>query len=214
MKVSVDMQILKRAVSEIKPAMGQAKNDLTVLLTFFEVKDNRVHLFVTDKEMFACTHFEALTSEGEGNFSMLSAKLLKLVSEVDIETLSFDVDVENICVEAGYLTVNFDNFDSKMMNLRDQLLSDCTTQSEDVERLAFLNALMCNKTCIPQNDLRPDMGHVEIRGGRILSSDGSKVMVTECESLFSDTFSLKIPSTSVVGVVEVLKAADQATAII
>jgi len=206
MKFSVDMTLLRSAVKQLKPAMGTAKSDLVVLLTMFEVENDILRLFVTDKEMFAITEISLLSSQVNGRFSMLSSKLLGLVSEVKTEIVNFSVDEENVCVEAGFLNVNFDSYDSdKLQVLRDQLLSDGHAMKASLDRAQVVGALLCSKTCATATDLRPELGHLEVRNGKILSSDGSKIMVVTAQNLFDEGLVFKIPTTSLNAVVDILK---------
>jgi len=199
MQFMMEMTDLRKHVNFVRNGLGSQKTDLPTLLMKFQTGERKVDLFTANKEMFARTT-TGLTWDDEnpgeqGNFSVLGERMERLISQVDVEKVYFKADKENLEVRAGHLTVNFELYDGASLRTIESGLSDDMNGLEGtaVSRSAFVEALTCARACTTVSAVRPDVTHVELRNGRMLSSDGRKVMVYSHDG-FVDGLQFKCPA--------------------
>lgn len=202
-----DMKDLRRAVNYVRNALGTSKTDLSVMIVRMELKGTALSLFAFDKEVFAKhTITVRNTGGGDGPFAIMGNKLEKLVSAVDSETVSMDVDAENVEVRAGFLVVNFELYDEAQLRTAEtQLVAEhASLQGASLSKFALEEGLVCAKSCTTSNSVRPDVTHAEIRGGRLLSSDGRKIMIYMHRAI-PEGVKLKVPAVAMNGMIGILK---------
>jgi len=213
-KFNVEMSELRRKINFVRNGLGNSKTDLPVILMRFEVAGNKATIFTASKEMFCRTEMKITKEEDstEGSFTVLGSKMEKLISQVEVEQVAFKADGENIEAQAGFLTVNFELFDGASLNTVEQGVQDhLTGEGLVADRLALEEALACAKTCTVMNSIRPDVTHVELRGGRMLSSDGRKIMIYSHDG-FPKELKLKCPATTVNSLLTAVKNIDSQSA--
>lgn len=197
-KFSVDMNELRRKVNFVRNGLGSSKTDLPVMLIRCNVTGRKMTLFAANKEMFCRTEVK-INRESEdapdGSFSVLGQKLVNLINTIEMEQASFEADQENLKVNAGFLTVNLVLYDGAQLKQIEQGVAEhLTTEGNAVDRPAFEEALSCAKSCTTMNSIRPEVNHVEMRKGRVLSSDGRKIMIYSYDG-FNDALTFKVPAT-------------------
>jgi len=213
-KFSVEMTELRKKVNFVRNGLGVSKTDLPVLLMRFEIAGSKATLFTASKEMFCRCEMKITPDEdsAEGSFTVLGAKMEKLISQVEVEMISFKADAENLETQAGFLTVNFELFDGASLNTVDQGVQDhITAEGLTVDRAALEEALACAKTCTVQSSIRPDVTHIELRDGRMLSSDGRKIMIYSHDG-FPAEQKLKCPATNIGSLLIAVKNIDSQNA--
>jgi len=194
---AVEIEKLRQHVAFAKAGLGASKIDIPVQLFRFETEGNKLHIFAANKEMFAKTIMSIIRedeSDVDGSFAVMGLKVDKLLQQVDSETMSFSADNENLELKAGFLTVNFELFDGSVLRTAETGLTD----HFEVEGLAMSTsileeALVCARACTTISSVRPDVMHVELRKGKMLSSDGRKVMIYASPNLLPE-LTLKVPS--------------------
>lgn len=207
---NVEMSELRRKINFVRNGLGSSRTDLPVMLMRFDVAGNKVTLFAASKEMFCRCEMKIAREEdaADGAFTVLGGKMEKLISQVEVEQVSFKADAENLETQAGFLTVNFELFDGASLNTVEQGVQDhLKEEGLVVDRLAFEEGLACAKTCTVQNSIRPDVTHVELREGRMLSSDGRKIMIYSHDG-FPKEVSLKCPATNINSLLTAVKNID------
>jgi len=213
-KFSVEMTELRKKVNFVRNGLGVSKTDLPVLLMRFEIAGSKATLFTASKEMFCRCEMKITPEEdsSEGSFTVLGSKMEKLISQVEVEMVSFKADAENLETQAGFLTVNFELFDGASLNTVDQGVQDhLKAEGLTVDRTALEEALACAKTCTVQSSIRPDVTHVELRDGRMLSSDGRKIMIYSHDG-FPPEQKLKCPATNINALLIAVKNIDSQNA--
>ena len=209
-KFSVEMSELRRKVNFVRNGLGSSKTDLPVILMRFEVAGNKATLFTASKEMFCRTEMKINREEdsAEGSFTVLGNKMERLISQVEVEMVSFKSDAENLETQAGFLTVNFELFDGASLNTVEQGVQDhLKGEGLVADRAALEEALACAKTCTVMNSIRPDVTHVELRDGRMLSSDGRKIMIYSHDG-FPKELKLKCPAVTINSLLTAVKNID------
>lgn len=205
-----DLKELARCVNYVQNALGNSKTDLTVMTLRMEVKGDKCRIFGFDKEIFARVDMPiSKKSEKEGAFAVLGDKMKKLIQTVNSEQVTFSVDGENMEVVAGFLTVNFDLFDEASLRMvQSQLETEAPKLTYvEVPRAGLEEGLACAKSCSTSDGMRPDVNHAELRGARILSSDGRKIMLYVHKQMPAEA-SLKVPAAALQGVVGILNKMD------
>lgn len=208
-KFVVEMAELRKKVNFVRNGLGAGKTDLAVLLMRFEVTGAKVIIFAANKEMFCRTEMKVVRSTTEeaenGSFAVLGFKVERLIAQVEAEQATFIADGESLEVQAGFLTVNFETYDGAVLKTVENGVRDhLTAEGLVVDRGAFEEALSCAKSCTTLNSIRPDVTHVELRNGRMLSSDGRKIMVYTHDG-FPPAVSFKCPATMLAAVVTAVK---------
>lgn len=209
-KFNVEMSELRRKINFVRNGLGSSKTDLPVILMRFEIAGNKATIFAASKEMFCRTEMKITKEEDstEGSFTVLGGKMEKLISQVEVEQVAFKADAENIEAQAGFLTVNFELFDGASLNTVEQGVQDhLTAEGLVADRTALEEALACAKTCTVMNSIRPDVTHIELREGRMLSSDGRKIMIYSHDG-FPKELKLKCPATTVNSLLTAVKNID------
>lgn len=208
-KFQVEMAEFKNKVNFVRNGLGPSKTDLQTQLIRIEIGGKKGVMFAANKEMFCRTEFKITRPEdgAEGSFAVLGNRLEKLIAQIETEIVTFRVDAENAEVQAGFLTVNFETYDGAPMKtiehgVHQHLLSEGLVAPRDT----LEEALICAKSCTTTNSIRPDVTHVELRGGRVLSSDGRKIMVYTHEG-FDPSLNLKVPATCLDKVISAIKQA-------
>lgn len=201
---SVEMVELRKHINFVRAGLGSSKTDLPVLLMRFDVTGNKVAVFVASKEMFCRTEMKVI-GERDGSFAVLGAKVERLISQVEAESVTFRADGENLEVRAGFLTVNFELYDGAVLKTIEQgLVEHLTAEGTAISRSAFEEALVCGRSCTTMNSIRPDVNHVEMRGGSMLSSDGRKILIYQHDG-FADTLNFKAPASILNNLVTAVK---------
>lgn len=209
----VEMGELRKAVNFVRNGLGNSKTDLGVMLFRLAVEGQKATLFASDKEIFVRGGFPVKNpvSQADGSFAVMGAKLEKLISQVDVELVKFSYDLENIEVTAGFLTVNFETYDdTNLKAIEMALVADAASKVKEslaVPRAALEEGLVCAKSCTTSNSIRPEVTHAEIRSGRLLSSDGRKIMMLSHDS-FPKELKFKVPSVVLNSAIGAVKNAD------
>lgn len=209
-KFTIEMSELKKHINFVRNGLGSSKTDLPVMLLRFEVKDSKVVAFAASKEMFCRTEMRMVKGAliEMGVFTILGVKIERLIAQVEAEQVIFSADQENLEVKAGFLTVNFELFDGAVLQTMDQSLVEHLTESGlTIPRSFFEEGLVCGKFCTTINSIRPDVNHVEMRKGRILSSDGRKVLIYQ-HSGFPEQVGFKVPASCITNVIGAVKNID------
>lgn len=200
----VEMEDLKRHVGFQKQAV--TKMDLGTSLVRFELKSGSAELFSSDREIALWSELKFL-GELEGptrSFAIQSSKLEKLVSQVEAETAAFIVDDEGVEIQVGLLTVSLEILDASVLGaIKKGVEKDLRGEGKPLTKELLEEALVCAKACSTDQAVKPDITHVELRAGRVLFSDGRKIMMYEAP--FDPTASLKVPSTSLAATAQALK---------
>lgn len=208
---AIEMSALKTIVNYVRNGLGSSKTDLGVMLFRVAVVGQGLTMFASDKEVFVLGEAAIKNPQNtEGSFAILGNKLEKLISQVDAEIVRFSVDNENVEVNAGFLTVNFEVYDDTALRATQRLIMEEASMlldaSKGVPRSALEEGLACAKTCTTVNSLRPELTHSEIRDGRMLSSDGRKIMVLTHDGFPKDLI-FKCPSVALNSVIGAVKNA-------
>jgi len=208
---TVELKELQKCVNYVRNALGNSKTDLAVMVMRVEVKGDTCTLFAFDKEVFArvVMPIKKAVDSKEGAFAVMGAKMEKLITTVNSENVAVSVDGENMEVVAGYLTVNFELYDEALLRMVQTQLEGEAPGLTYVEapRLALEEGLSCAKSCTTSDSVRPDVNHAELRGGRILSSDGRKIMVYVHKTM-PEGANLKVPAPALAGIIGALKNID------
>lgn len=210
--LAVEMNELRRKVNFVRHGLGASKTDLGVMLIRAVIAGTKMILFAANKENFARTEVKISRPDaeeaGDGTFALMGAKLERLISQVDAEQVQFKADTENLEVQAGFLTVNFELFDGAILRTVEAGLAEhLTMDGLALDREAFEEALSCAKSCSTTTSVRPDVTHAELRKGRLLSSDGRKIMIYSHQS-FPEEATFKCPATALPSIIGCLKNAD------
>lgn len=207
----LDMADLRQKVNFTRNGLGAARTDLATQLVRMDVNAAKVVLFAANREMtcraeMRCTALDE-KELGAGAFSVMGNKLEKLIGQ-ETEKVSFSVDAENAEVKAGFLTVNFETFDGASLKTIEQAnAAALTTEGLTVPRAVLEEALQCARSCTTNNAIRPEVTHVELRGGRMLSSDGRKIMIYTHDAFPAD-MALKVPASALNDVLSAVKNID------
>lgn len=212
LEFAVEMGELRKAVNFARNGLGNSKTDLGVMLFRFTIDGKSASLFASDKEVFVRGSFPIKNPEMEkGSFAVLGSKLEKLITQVDAEIARFSVDSENIEVNAGFLTVNFEAYDDTHLKAMELSIIEeakgLVKGSLPIPRAALEEGMICAKSCTTVNSIRPDLTHAEIRGGRLLSSDGRKILILTHDSFHKD-LTFKIPAVALNSAIGAVKNAD------
>ena len=211
MKLTVEMSDLKKHVNYVRNGLGASKTDLPTMLIRWRVKGNTAVMFAAGKEMWCRTKFPVQRPEGEdeeGSFAVLGSRMTNLINQIETEQITMEIDPENVQIQAGYLTVNFETFDDAALKSIEQgIMEHAKMEGLVIERGAFEEALSCARACTTTNSIRPNVTHVEIRGGRMLSSDGRKIMIYSNDG-FPEALHLKVPSTTLADLLAAVKNID------
>lgn len=209
-KFTADLAGLKRAVNFVRNGLGSSKTDLPVMLVRCNVTGGKLTMFAANKEMFARTELRITREDDEepadGSFAVLGAKLVNLINATETERVSFDADPENLKVNAGFLTVNLVLYDGASLKQAENAVSEhLMKDGEIVDRSSFEEALSCAKACTTINSIRPDVTHVELRKGKVLSSDGRKIMIYTPQSEAFGKAAFKCPAGTLNSLVSAIK---------
>lgn len=206
----VEMAEMRKAVNFTRNALGNSKTDLGVMLIRVSGDGQFLRLFATDKEIYAVSAIKTVGPGSTGSFAVMGNKLEKLVSQVDAENVIFNVDKENCEVKAGFLTVNFEVYDDSQLAVVQKGLGAEAPDGEEalaVLKGALEEALVCAKSCTTANSIRPDVNHAEFREGRLLSSDGRKIMVY-VHNAVPVGMHFKVPAVALNGIIGCVKNAE------
>lgn len=208
--LTVESQELRKKVNFVRTALGNSKTDLAIILMRCEVKGNKATLFAASKELFAKASFRVGRNEGDedGSFTLLGSKLVDLTSRTEAEKITLTWDKENLEAVAGYLTVNFELYDDVTIRTTENAVTPMLeTKGSAVPKDALEEALVCARSCTTATAVRPDVTHAELRNGRMLSSDGRKIMIYTHDAFTTDQ-NLKVPASILSSVVTAVKNAD------
>jgi hypothetical protein len=204
---TVEMADLKTHINFVRNGLGNSKTDLPVMLLRFEVTGSKAVIFASEKEMFTRTEMKVMRPDVpvDGAFAVLGSKLEKLIAQVAAEKVEFTAGAENLECKAGFLTVNFELFDGAPVKTMEQgVLEHLTLSGLTLPKAGLLEALTTAKSCSTENSIRPEVNHVELRTGKVLSSDGRKIMVYD-HSGFNQQVTFKLPATTLSAVIDALK---------
>lgn len=208
-KFSVEMTEFRKHINFVRNGLGASKTDLPVMMLRFDVRGPKLTMFAANKEVFTRTELRVLRpaeDDPDGTFGVIGAKIERLIAQVEVERLEFTSDgAENLEIRAGFLTVNFELYDSSPLKTIDVGVAEHLDQEGlTVLRDSLEEALACGKSCCIINATKPDLNHVEIRDGRCLSSDGRKIMIYQNDS-FPEGLALKVPTTALPDVLNLVK---------
>jgi len=209
----VEMDELRKKINFVRNGLGTNKSDLPSMLLRFDVVGSKATVFAANKEMWCRTVLNIsrpIVGDGEpgpddGSFALLGERIEKLIGQVEAEQVSFDCDGESVEAQAGFLTVNFETYDGTPVKTVEQgVEAHLKEEGLAVDRSALEESLTCARACTTINSVRPDVTHVELRDGRMLSSDGRKIMVYSHDG-FPQEMKIKCPSSVLTSVVTAVK---------
>lgn len=217
-KFSCEMVEFKKHANFVKNGTGSAKTDMAALLIKFELKGDKLSMFSADKEKFCRTEMRVHRHQDsdDGDYAVMGQKIEKLIAQVESEQISFTADEENLEVQTGFLVVNFETYDTAVLRTAEDAITNvdmAQLSSWSMPREILDEALSCAKSCTTSNTLRPDIAHVEVRGGKVLSSDGRKVMLYSSKDI-PEKMSLKVPSGVLADVTGAVKHIDSDTVLV
>lgn len=204
---TIEMGELKSKINFVRNGLGTSKTDLSVQMMRFDVKPTKVSVFTMSNEAYCLCTMKRLPGEddSEGSFTVHGNKIEKLISQVEAETVSFKADSENLECKAGHLTVNFELYDGTGLRTMEQSMQEQRARDGgSIDRAALEEALSCGKSCTTADSIRPDVTHVELREGRVLSSDGRKILIYTHDA-FDQALKLKVPSSVITPVLSAVK---------
>jgi len=207
LQFSAETAVLRRHVAFLKNGLGASKTDIPVMIFRCDLNGPRMTMFASNKEMFTRTEVKVENPTGaSGVFSLMGMKLDKLLTQIEAETVSFDVDDENCQIQAAFLTINFETYDgSTLGTIEKGLFEHLSLEGISMPKASFEEALECARACTTTSSIRPDVTHVEFRGGQCLSSDGRKIMIYS-NTNFDKDVTFKVPATSLADVLSSVKA--------
>jgi len=207
---TMEMAELKKKINFVRNGLGMSKTDLPVMLIRMELT-NSLRMFTFNKEMFCQTEAKVLTiekSDGPTQFAVMGNKLEKLISQVEAEVITFNVDDENMEIKAGFLTVNFELYDGSVLaTVQNSIADEVKVEGIAIPMWALSEGLSCAKSCQTITSIRPDITHVEIRNSKILSSDGRKIMIYHADAI-PEKLHMKIPGSVLSDTVSASKNVD------
>lgn len=206
---TVEMSDLRKHIGFVRNALGNSRSDLPVLMMRFEIMGQKAVIFTANKEIFCRTEMKVTRPEGDtsdGTFGVLGAKIEKLISQVEVEKINFRSDgSENLTIEAGFLTLNFEIYDSSTLKtVADGVKEHLTLEGLTVSKAVMEEAMTCARSCISTNSTKPEVNHMELRDRRVLSSDGRKILIYQHDA-FPEAMTLKVPSSSLNDVLAAVK---------
>lgn len=209
MVITVEMAELRKHVNFVRNGLGTSKSDLPVMLMRFDVTGEKAVIFTANKEMFCRTELKVIRpaeEEGKsGTFTTIGSKIEKLVTQVEAEAVTMVTDDENVEVQAGLLTVNFELLDGAVLKTAEMSVQDhLTLEGLTMPRAVLEESMVCAKSCVTTTSIRPDITHMEIRNQRGLSSDGRKVTIYK-SALFPEKLALKVPGTVLAPAISAVK---------
>lgn len=199
-KFTVEMAELRRHINYVRHGLGNSRTDLPVMMFRFEINGNRAVIFAANKESFTRTEMKISPGEEAGNdgaFGVMGDKIESLIAQLEAEQVVFQSDnTENLQAVAGFLTVNFELFDSSpLRTIAEGVKEHLTLEGLSIPRTALEEALVCGKICTQSSSTKLDLNHVELRKGLFLSSDGRKIMIYQHQGI-PEEVSLKVPSSA------------------
>lgn len=207
-KFTIEMAELKKHILFVRNGLGNSRTDLPVMLLRWEIAGRKASLFAAEKEIFARTEMKITRdseNETDGTFACLGDKIERLIASVESEQVHFTADGENLEIHAGFAVINFELFDGAVVNtVQEGVKEHLTLEGLTVDRSALEEALNCAKSCAVSNSIRADVNHVEMRDGKVLSSDGRKIMIYSHDG-FEKSIGLKIPNTALNAVIAAVK---------
>jgi len=202
LQFNVEMTDLRKHINFVRNGLGNSKTDLPVMLLRFETKGSKSVVFAANKEMFCRTEMKIERPiEGtieDGSFAVYGHKVESLISQVDAEKVSFQADDENLQIQAGFLTVNFETFDGTTLKTVEQGVSEhLELEGLAVEKAALEEALVCARSCatstITSSEGRPNDTPRNIASKTFLSKFSSSVggsVVSICPSTAGNSLSV------------------------
>jgi len=193
---TADLAGFKQKVSFVKNGLGSNKTDLAASLIRFNLTGSKLVMFTADKEMFcrASLNVNRVGDGPDGTFAVIGQRLSNLLATVESETLSLQFDEEALQITAGFLTVNLTLYDGMALRQAEANLSAYYNENGVITEREFLEeALACARSCSTTSSIRPDVTHVELRGKKMLSSDGRKILMYDYSG-FDANLKLKVPA--------------------
>jgi len=209
-KFTMDMKVLKEAVTCARFALGTTGGDLSSQLFRLAVAEDVLSIFAANQEMFVRVESKVSLGEGseDGSWAVLGEKLVKLVAQVESERVGIAVEGENMMCRTGFLTVYFDTYDDDSLeSIETGALGAEWGDELWTDRGVLAEALEVAKSNTTTAALRPEVNHAELRDGRMLSSDGRKIMVFTYDG-FDAKMGLKVPAGILTNVSRALKNAN------
>lgn len=178
---NTDLPQLKAAINFVRNGLGSSKTDTHVMLIRGTVAGAKLTLFAANKEMFGRAEVK-ITREGDeaetGFFAVMGDKLVALVNSLETEKIYFEADSEAVKVSAGFLVVSLVQYDGSSLRQAEVAVAEHLSKEGDLlQREMLVEALGCAKACSTTNSIRPDVTHIEFRNGKMLSSDGRKILI-------------------------------------
>jgi len=210
-KFTMDMKALKEAVTCARFALGTSGGDLSSQLFRLAVAGDILSIFAANQEMFVRVESKVSLGEGseDGSWAVLGDKLVKLVGQVESERVGIAVEGENMMCRTGFLTVYFDTYDDDSLeSIETGALGADWGDELWTDRGVLAEALEVAKSNTTTAALRPEVNHAELRDGRMLSSDGRKIMVFTYDG-FDSKMGLKVPAGILTNVSRALKNATE-----
>lgn len=192
---SVETELLKGRVAFAKNALGSSKTDPAVTSFLMTLKAGILTVFAANKEMFAQTELRVEgADDADQVFCVNGPKLTSLLTYAESERMTFSISEDSVDAQAASLRVNLPLVDSAVLRqISDGHSEWKDTATKPIDRASLVEALTCGKSCTTANSVRPDVTHVEIRDGRLLSSDGRKILVYAHDG-FNEEIKFKCPA--------------------
>lgn len=203
---TVDATAFKGAVNFVRHALGASKTDLSVQLFLFEVRGSSLSIFAASKELFANVKVPVQAdTDASMDFAVMGSKIERLISLTEADNYTVEVESDNAKFTAGLLHLSLEVYDTAAVKTVKQTLTPNFTPTGVATQRAVLDeALSVGKTCTTTSSVRPDVCHVEIRGGKSVASDGRKISIYSTES-FPPALALKVPSTALTDFLSAVK---------
>lgn len=199
-KFSVDLEELKKKIGFIKHGLGaSSSSDMQIKLIKFDIQGKKAILFAANKEVFTRAEMKIYRPDDDdanGSFAVLGQKMEQLCGHAQSEQIHFEAEEEELRIKTGFLNLNFQTFGADLLRQIEHGVSEHTAKEGLVaDRTGLEEGLIYAKTCTSTTTLKPENGHVEVRGGRMMASDDRKIMVYT-HAGFPEEMLLKVPTSA------------------
>jgi hypothetical protein len=199
---SVDSDVFKSHIDFVKSGLGVSDTNIANLLVLMRLEGTTLHFFTSNNDMFCITSTEVSlkgSCEGVKNFSILGSKLTSLVQVTDTESITFTVEEGVVGIKVGLFQISLIQLDSKVISsLLDMYIryEDCSDYFE-VDSSILRESVLCASSCTTVKSVRSELMHVQLRRGKVISTDGRRVMIYDAPNAFPKDKGFKIPSSCI-----------------
>lgn len=207
---TADVGDLKKKVAYVRNGLSSNRADSQAQMIRLDVQGTKLVMFAAGKEMFARCELQVKRPENpvNGSFTMMGGRLEKVMAQAVSELIHFKADDAGVEIKTGNLTVNFELFDGAgLKTIEHGVAEHLTNDGLAVSKTILEEALICCKSCIASNSIKQEQNHVELRKGKMFSSDSRRFMIYDYKG-FPQEMSLKVPASTLDKVVGGVKAID------